>query len=69
MEPKRPCKTWPFIASVTGCEYLAAGPARRPAPEPLFCDNDTNAPKTLGSAVPTTPKDGISDRVVYGTAT
>ena len=39
--------------------------ARRPAPEALFCDNETNAPRVFG-AEPTTPypKDGINDHVV-----
>jgi hypothetical protein len=40
------------------------------APEMLFCDNETNAPRLFGSE-PTTPypKDGINDHIVSGAAT
>ena len=40
------------------------------APEALFCENETNAPRVFG-APPTTPypKDGINDHVVTGAAT
>ena len=40
------------------------------APEALFCENETNAPRVFGSE-PTTPypKDGINDHVVSGAAT
>ena len=40
------------------------------APEMLFCENETNAPRVFGSE-PTTPypKDGINDHVVGGAAT
>ncbi len=40
------------------------------APEALFCENETNAPRVYGSA-PTTPypKDGINDHVVSGAPT
>ena len=40
------------------------------APEALFCENETNAPRIFGSE-PTTPypKDGINDHVVAGAAT
>ena len=53
----------------------ATGSTRRPAPdgaapEALFCENETNAPRVFG-AEPTTPypKDGINDHVVSGAAT
>jgi hypothetical protein len=53
-----------------GLRILAGGPGPDgKAPEPLFCDNDTNARKLWGSAGPDYPKDGISDHVVYGAAT
>jgi hypothetical protein len=50
---------------------LEGGPAPdHAAPEALFCENQTNAPRIYGSA-PTTPypKDGINDHVVAGAAT
>jgi hypothetical protein len=40
------------------------------APEALFCENDTNAPRVFGSEATTPyPKDGIADHVVSGAAT
>ncbi|MGH9054631.1 MAG: MGH1-like glycoside hydrolase domain-containing protein [Acidimicrobiales bacterium] len=39
------------------------------APEPLFCDNDTNLHKLYGTDGPSFPKDGIADYVVKGAAT
>ena len=40
------------------------------APEVLFCENDTNAPRVFGSEATTPyPKDGIDDHVVSGAAT
>ena len=40
------------------------------SPEPLFCDNETNAARLFGSASsPRFPKDGINDHVVSGAAT
>ena len=50
---------------LAGYRLEAAG-----APEPLFCENETNAPRVFGSQ-PTTPypKDGINDHVVSGAAT
>ena len=40
------------------------------APEALFCENDTNAPRVFGSEATTPyPKDGIDDHVVSGAAT
>jgi len=48
---------------------LAAGPAPGgAAPEPLFCDNDTNTLKLWGNPGPRYPKDGIADHVIHGTA-
>ncbi len=39
-------------------------------PTPLFCDNETNAPRLFGSAPVTDyPKDGINDHVVSGAPT
>ena len=39
-------------------------------PEPLFCENETNAELVFGSAATTPyPKDGINDHVVSGTET
>ncbi|HVE76120.1 MAG TPA: glucosidase [Actinomycetota bacterium] len=39
-------------------------------PQPLFCDNETNAAKLWGSTPsPKYPKDGINDHVVSGAAT
>ena len=44
--------------------------ARRRAPEALFCENETNAPRVFGSDATTPyPKDGINDHVVSGAAT
>ena len=43
---------------------------RRRAPEALFCENETNAPRVFGSDATTPyPKDGINDHVVSGAAT
>jgi Mannosylglycerate hydrolase MGH1-like glycoside hydrolase domain len=40
------------------------------APEALFCENETNAPRLFGSEATTPyPKDGINDHVVSGAAT
>ena len=40
------------------------------APEALFCENETNAPRLFGSGATTPyPKDGINDHVVSGAAT
>ena len=40
------------------------------APEPLFCDNDTNAARLWGTGDgPAYPKDGINDHVVSGAPT
>ena len=40
------------------------------APEALFCENETNAPRVFGSEATTPyPKDGINDHVVSGAAT
>jgi hypothetical protein len=38
-------------------------------PEPLFCDNDTNARRLWGAPAPPYPKDGINDHVVAGAPT
>jgi hypothetical protein len=47
----------------------AAGPDGA-APEPLFCENETNAPRVFGSEATTPyPKDGINDHVVSDAAT
>jgi hypothetical protein len=47
----------------------AAGPQGQ-APDVLFCENETNAPRVFGSAAATPyPKDGINDHVVAGSAT
>ena len=40
------------------------------APEALFCENETNAPRVFGAEATTPyPKDGINDHVVSGAAT
>jgi hypothetical protein len=39
------------------------------APEPLFCDNVTNARRLWNAPAPPYPKDGINDHVVSGAAT
>jgi Mannosylglycerate hydrolase MGH1-like glycoside hydrolase domain len=39
------------------------------APEPLFCDNETNARRLWNGPGPDHPKDGINDHVVHGLAT
>jgi hypothetical protein len=39
------------------------------APEPLFCDNDTNSQRLWNQPGPVHPKDGINDHVVHGLAT
>ena len=40
------------------------------APEPLFCENESNAPRVFGAEATTKyPKDGINDHVVSGAAT
>jgi hypothetical protein len=47
----------------------APGPGGE-APEPLFCENETNAPRIFGSEATTPfPKDGINDHVIGGAAT
>jgi hypothetical protein len=38
-------------------------------PEPLFCENETNAARIFGLDGPPYPKDGIADHVVHGAAT
>ena len=38
-------------------------------PQPLFCDNETNAHRLLSADGPAYPKDGINDHVVAGAAT
>ncbi len=50
---------------------LEAGPAPDgSAPEALFCENESNAPRVFGSEASTPyPKDGINDHVVSGAAT
>jgi Mannosylglycerate hydrolase MGH1-like glycoside hydrolase domain len=39
------------------------------APEPLFCDNETNGRRLWNGPAPAYPKDGINDHVVGGLAT
>jgi hypothetical protein len=39
------------------------------APEPLFCDNDTNSQRLWNQPGPIYPKDGINDHVVHGLGT
>jgi hypothetical protein len=39
------------------------------APEPLFCDNETNTQRLWSQPGPAYPKDGINDHVVHGSAT
>jgi len=39
------------------------------SPEPLFCDNESNARRLWSGAGPAYPKDGINDHVVSGAAT
>jgi hypothetical protein len=39
------------------------------APEPLFCDNETNTQRLWSQPGPTYPKDAINDHVVHGLAT
>jgi hypothetical protein len=47
----------------------APGPAGA-APEALFCENESNAPRVFGAEATTPyPKDGINDHVVSGAAT
>ena len=47
----------------------APGPGGE-APETLFCENETNAPRIFGSEATTPfPKDGINDHVIGGAAT
>ena len=49
--------------------HLGAGPDGA-APELLFCENETNAPRVYGAEATTAwPKDGINDHVVSGAAT
>ena len=60
---------WPITASpATGSTRRPAPTAR--APEALFCENESNAPRVFGSEATTPyPKDGINDHVVSGAAT
>lgn len=53
-----------------GSYELVAGAGPEGPPLPLFCENETNAPRLFGAAA-TTPyaKDGINDHVVSGAAT
>ncbi|HTV10241.1 MAG TPA: hypothetical protein VME20_00125 [Acidimicrobiales bacterium] len=52
-----------------GPRYLAAGLGPNgQAPEPLFCDNETNTAKLWGQPGPKYPKDGISDYVTHDVA-
>ena len=49
--------------------HVGAGPDGA-APELLFCENETNAPRVYGAEATTAwPKDGINDHVVNGAAT
>jgi Glycosyl hydrolase family 63 C-terminal domain len=48
-----------------GTRYLAAAGA----PEPLFCENESNRRRLWGGDGPAYPKDGINDHVVAGAAT
>ena len=49
--------------------HLGGGPDGA-APELLFCENETNAPRVYGAEATTAwPKDGINDHVVAGAAT
>jgi hypothetical protein len=41
----------------------------RGAPEPLFCENDTNTQRLWGNPGPAYPKDGIGDHVLHGLPT
>jgi hypothetical protein len=51
-------------------EVLFGAGADGQAPELLFCENETNAPRVFGSDSTTPwPKDGINDHVVAGAAT
>ena len=36
------------------------------SPEPVFCDNESNAQRLWGVEGPAFPKDGIADHVVHG---
>ncbi len=47
-----------------GTRYLSASGE----PEPLFCENETNAARFSGEAAAPFPKDGIADHVVNGAA-
>lgn len=68
-----------LVWSDDGCEvadHRLAGyrleviPGDGMSPEPLFCENDTNAPRVFGSPATTPyPKDGINDHVVHGADT
>jgi hypothetical protein len=52
-----------------GSRVLVASPGPDgKAPQPLFCDNETNTQKLWGTPGPAYPKDGISDYLVHGTA-
>jgi hypothetical protein len=53
-------------------EHRALGPVvlvGDGSPEPLFCDNESNAARLWGGASPPYPKDGIGDHVVHGLPT
>jgi hypothetical protein len=39
------------------------------APEPLFCDNETNTQRLWNQPGPAYPKDGINDHVIHGLPT
>ena len=53
-----------------GAYELLAAPGPDGAPRPLFCENETNAPRVFGTEATTPhPKDAINDHVVAGAST
>jgi hypothetical protein len=57
-------------ANLAGYRLDAAPGPDGTAPEALFCENESNAPRVFGSEATTPyPKDGINDHVVSGAAT
>lgn len=56
--------------ALTGYRLEASAAPGGAAPEPLFCENETNVARLYGGANATDfPKDGINDHVVSGAAT
>ncbi len=69
----RPTPTIAVVGGALVASAVAVGErvlASDGAPQPLFCNNETNAPRCFGAEATTQfPKDGINDHVTSGSAT